>query len=116
MLSTQLRRRQRRRCLQPCQNQKTIEPEPARSATGAPTVLDIKAIVDGSDWVRITSGGIIWTHKEYDWPTAVQVNGVRWNPRLKTLLPSTGQLRFLRTADFSTANITQKTGRGTVTM
>jgi clan AA aspartic protease (TIGR02281 family) len=79
-------------------------------------VLEIKAEIDGSDTVTVTPAGLAWSHKDWQWPSAVQVNGLDWNPKKETILPSNGPLAFLRQVDFSAAKLLDQSGRGSITM
>jgi clan AA aspartic protease (TIGR02281 family) len=104
---------------------KTVAPERPRaeksSATrpavaGRQVVLEIKAMIDGSDMITVTPAGLAWSHKSWQWPSVVQVNGVDWNPKLETILPSTGPLAFLKQVDLSGAKVLEQNGRGGIAM
>lgn len=43
-------------------------------------VLEIAADIDGSDELHLTKDGLSWTHKQWDWPSTVKVNGREWDP------------------------------------
>jgi hypothetical protein len=86
------------------------------AAPGRAVVLDIKAMIDGSDTITVTPAGLAWSHKSWQWPSVVQVNGQQWNPKLETILPATGALAFLKQVDLSGAKVLEQTGRGTISM
>jgi hypothetical protein len=86
------------------------------TANGRAVVLEIKAVIDGSDTVVVTPAGLAWSHKDWQWPSAVQVNGLDWNPKTDAILPSTGPLAFLRQVDFSAAKVLDQSGRGGISM
>ena len=88
----------------------------AAAAAAAPVAdsatLDIKAFIDGTDIVQVTSAGLIWTHKDWAWPEKVTVNGVGWKPQHRNVLGTTGKLAFLRNVDLTRAQVLEKTGCG----
>ncbi len=86
------------------------------AAAGRQVVLEIKAMIDGSDTITVTPAGLAWSHKSWQWPSVVQVNGVSWNPKSETILPSTGQLAFLKQVDLSGAKVLDQSGRGGISM
>ena len=85
-------------------------------ANARPLVLEIKAVIDGSDTVTVTPAGLAWSHKDWQWPSAVQVNGIGWNPKVDAILPSAGPLAFLKQVDFSEAKVLDQSGRGDISM
>src|SRR5690242_20083790 len=79
--------------------------------------LDIAARIDGSDRLKITAEGAVWTHGAYAWPEAVSLNGVPWNVRQTNVLMNAGTNQFLPAGiDFSTARIVRRAGRDLATM
>jgi hypothetical protein len=77
-----------------------------------PIVLDIKATIDGSDVLSLSPAGAVWTHKSFQWPTAISVNRIAWDAQTTPILRDTG----LEDADFSTAWVISRSGRDTVAM
>src|SRR4051812_6568450 len=65
---------------QPPRAEKNPTTRPA--AAGRQVILQIKAIIDGSDTITVTPAGLAWSHKSWQWPAVVQVNGLDWNPKL----------------------------------
>ena len=79
-------------------------------------MLEIKAMIDGSDRVTVTPAGLAWSHHDWQWPSAVQVNGLDWNPKSEAILPSTGPLAFLKQVDLSAAKVVDQSGRGGISL
>jgi len=75
-------------------------------------ILNINAAIDGSDVMNITSSGFAWTHKAFQWPKSLAINGVDIDPHSKQPLSALG----LGAADLSTAQVIHRSGRGTVAM
>jgi hypothetical protein len=92
----------------------------AASTEGAPSnkslTLEIKGMIDGTDVVKFGRTEANWTHKEWSWPTKMQVNGVDWDPHAKPTLVYRGALGMLRDYDFSTARVIEKKGRGSLSL
>ena len=79
--------------------------------------LKISAVIDGSDLLKITTHAATWTHRAWDFPRAVSLNDVPWDPRQTNVLANTGSNRFLlRGVDLSTARIVERQGRDLATM
>jgi aspartyl protease family protein len=90
--------------------------KPAPQNDPSRLTLEIAATIDGTDVIAITSEGLNWTHKDATWPADVYVNGSSWDPQVNSTLASTNALAFLRKADFTTARVLQKSGRGLAVM
>ena len=78
--------------------------------------LQIDAIVDGSDQITINANGLTWLHKSDAFPRQVSVNGLTWNPKKQPNLALTNDLAFLQRADFASARVVDRQGRGTLLM
>jgi len=77
--------------------------------------IHIVADIDGSDTLRISAYEGVWTHREYQWPSGVQINELTWKPADKPQNPKVGTWSLLgRKVDFTTARLTKLKGRGTV--
>lgn len=74
--------------------------------------LTINATIDGSDVLNITPAGAAWTHKAWDWPKGITINGATFDPHGRLTLDEIG----LGEADLSSAEVTGRSGRGTVAM
>jgi hypothetical protein len=85
---------------------------PADSPATQPIVLDIKAIIDGSDVLTLSPKGALWSHQAYQWPTDISVNGIAWDAQTQPTLTGTG----LSDADLSTAKVLSHSGRDRVEM
>lgn len=81
-----------------------------------PFILQIDATIDGSDVLVLSAQGAEWTHKHWGWAKDVMLNDVAWQPKDQPTLPSTGELQFLTTVDFSKAKVLDRQGRDTVAM
>jgi len=77
-----------------------------------PIVLNIRAVIDGGDLLDITPTGAVWTHRSWQEPRAVVINGVPFNIHAASTLNMIG----LGDADLSSAEVTERNGRGTVAM
>jgi RNA polymerase sigma factor (sigma-70 family) len=77
-----------------------------------PIVLNIKANIDGSDVLNITSAGAEWIHTAWQEPRQVTINGANFNIHAKETLDQIG----LGAADLSLAQVIQRSGRGTIAM
>jgi hypothetical protein len=79
--------------------------------------LKITGQIDGSDRLKITSQGAVWTHLAYSLPTAVQLNGIPWDVSQTNVLLNARTNAFLPPGiDFSTAKIVHREGRDVATM
>ncbi len=79
--------------------------------------IHIVADIDGSDTLRISAYEAVWTHRDYQWPSSVEINGFTWKPAEKPRNPKAGIWPLLRTkVDFATATLTKLRGRGTVAL
>jgi hypothetical protein len=79
--------------------------------------LKIAAVIDGSDVLKITGAAATWTHRAWDFPTAVKLNDIAWDVWQTNELSNTGTNRFLPDGvDFSTAKIINRQGRDVATM
>lgn len=88
------------------------------SGCGKPHVLTFRAVVDGSDVVKV-SGGQLWIeHEEWQMPSAIFVNGKPWHPVWTT--NTSDQYQGLNPAfnprDPMKVKITQLKGRGSVSI
>lgn len=86
------------------------------SGCSKPSVLTLRAVVDGTDLVKV-SGNRLWIeHEDFELPTQMFVNGKPWRPvwtdkmsaPLETLSPA------FHPRDPQKVKITQIKGRGTV--
>jgi RNA polymerase sigma factor (sigma-70 family) len=77
-----------------------------------PIILNIDAIIDGSDVLNITPTGVSWTHKAFQWPRRITISGVTFDAHAPSTLDKIG----LATADLSSAEVIGRSGRGTVAM
>jgi RNA polymerase sigma factor (sigma-70 family) len=77
-----------------------------------PIILTISATIDGADVLNITPAGTEWTHKVWNWPGRVVINGANFDPHARTTLDQIG----LAGADLSSAEVTDSSGRGVVAM
>jgi RNA polymerase sigma factor (sigma-70 family) len=84
----------------------------AAGGEAAPIILKISATIDGSDVLNITPAGAAWVHKAWLWPTGITINGVNYGPHERLRLRQIG----LEGADLSSAEVTNRSGRGTVAM
>lgn len=89
--------------------------KPARPAIRAS--LKITAQIDGSDLLKITAKAATWTHRAWDYPSAVKLNDIAWDVFQTNVLMNAETNRFLPAGvDFSTAKIEKRRGRDLVTM
>ncbi len=72
--------------------------------------LNIRAMIDGSDVLNITSAGAAWTHTAWQWPTGIRINGENFDTHAQPTLERIG----LADADLSSAEVKGRSGRGTV--
>jgi hypothetical protein len=84
--------------------------------------IHITADIDGSDTLGISAYEAVWTHREYQWPTSVEINDLTWKPAEKAQNeraqnPKAGTWPLLgRKVDFATARLYKIKGRGSVTL
>jgi hypothetical protein len=79
--------------------------------------LRVRAEIDGSDVLKITPAGAVWTHHAYAFPRAVRLNDLLWNVRQTNALANAGTNVFLpANLDFSTAKIVRRQGRDLAAM
>jgi hypothetical protein len=79
--------------------------------------LKIRAQIDGSDRLKITTNAATWTHLAYSPPRAVRLNDVAWDLAATNVLANSGTNTFLPAGiDFSTARIVHREGRDLVTL
>jgi RNA polymerase sigma factor (sigma-70 family) len=92
--------------------------EPAGSGGGVapdqlqPITLKIRAIIDGMDVLDITPAGAAWTHKSWQEPQGVVINGVNFDIHTRATLDKID----LAEANLSSAEVIERSGRGTVAM
>jgi hypothetical protein len=88
------------------------------SGCGRPHVLAFRAVVDGSDVVKV-SGSQLWIeHEEFQQPTQIFVNGKPWHPVWtdKVSEPLEGLSPAFSPRDSMKVKLTQLKGRGTVSI
>lgn len=75
--------------------------------------LSIRATIDGSDEILVTSEKATWRHRHWGWPRGeVLLNDTPWDPRRRPELPNAGETRFLpEGVDFATARVVRVVGR-----
>jgi hypothetical protein len=89
--------------------------KPSGSKGTRTTLLQISAVIDGSDVLYITKKGAVWTHKHWGWPGEVTLNGIGWNPSVSSIIANSAGSRFLdRRVKFSSARVLVREGRDTV--
>lgn len=77
--------------------------------------LDVSAVIDGTDVLRLTKFGATWEHKGWSWPTDIRINGSPWDPqRVSTFTPGASGWLLRDGLDFSEAVIHVLHGRGSV--
>ena len=87
-------------------------PESKQAHVPLVATLKIEAVIDGSDVLKITGEAATWTHRAWDVPGPVKLNGIVWDVRQTNTLSNTGTNRFLpEDVDFSTAKIVKRQGR-----
>jgi hypothetical protein len=82
------------------------------AAATMPIILDVKAIIAGSDVLNIGPDGAAWKHKAGEFPKDIMVNGTLWDTDEKPIRNDIG----LNDADLSTATVISRTGRETLGM
>lgn len=84
------------------------QPSPAQT-------LDIRAEIDGSDELRITSAGLEWRHRQWEAPSNILINGRRWDLNAGPMSMKDARLS-LAPADFRhlSVQVTARTGRDTI--
>ena len=88
------------------------------SGCGKPHVLNFRAVVDGSDVIKI-SGSQLWIeHEEFQLPTQIFVNGKPWHPVWtdKLSAPFQGLSPAFSPRDPMKVKLTQFKGRGSVSI
>jgi hypothetical protein len=88
------------------------------SGCGQPHILTFKALVDGSDVVKV-SGNRLWIeHEDYSLPTQISVNGKPWRPVWtdKTSEQYQGLSPAFNPHDPMNVKLTQLKGRGSVSI
>ena len=79
--------------------------------------LRVIADIDGSDELHVDARGARWVHRQCEWPGAVHLNQVAWDPEKSASLRNEGETRFLESpVDFETARVTRKDGRDTAVL
>lgn len=77
-----------------------------------PATLRIRAIIDGSDVLRLSQDEAHWEHKHWDPPRNVSINGHDWDVTAQPVVSNAGETAFLPAdVDFSTARVINKSGR-----
>lgn len=78
-------------------------------------MLTIRATIDGSDELRLSSDAATWKNRHWGSSSDVSLNGVPWNPARVPQLLNIGRTTFLREpVDFATAIVVEKRGRDLV--
>jgi RNA polymerase sigma factor (sigma-70 family) len=92
----------------------TIGPsaDQATASPNGPMTLDIRAIIDGSDVLKVTPDGAAWTHLYWDPPSGITLNGEHTSPTVRTSLAKLG----LSNANLSSATVVSRRGRGLVAL
>ena len=88
------------------------------SGCGKPHVLVFRAVVDGSDVVKV-SGDRLWIeHQDFQLPTQLFVNNKPWHPvwNDKVSAPLEGLSPAFKPRDSMKVKLTQLKGRGTVNL
>jgi hypothetical protein len=88
------------------------------SGCGKPHVLTFRAVVDGSDVVKV-SGSRLWIeHEEWQQPTQIFVNGKPWHPVWtdKISAPLQDLIPAFSPHDPTKIKLTQLKGRGSVSI
>jgi hypothetical protein len=88
------------------------------SGCGRPHVLAFRAVVDGSDVVKV-SGSQLWIeHEDFQLPAQIFINGKPWHPVWtdKICAPLQGLSPAFSPRDPSKIKITQLKGRGSVSV
>ena len=88
------------------------------SGCGRPHVLAFRAVVDGSDVVKV-SGNQLWIeHEEFQQPTQIFINGKPWHPVWtdKLSAPLEGLSPAFHPRDSMKVKLTQLKGRGRVSI
>jgi len=88
------------------------------SGCGRPHVLAFRAVVDGSDVVKV-SGDQLWIeHEEFQQPTQIFINGKPWHPVWtdKVSAPFQGLRPAFSPRDSMKVKLTQLKGRGSVSI
>ncbi len=72
-------------------------------------------MIDGRDELHLSPAGATWKHLNNRWAKNVELNGVKWEPRLHKTLENSGATRFLAEgASLANATLTVDKGRGSV--
>jgi len=75
-----------------------------------PIMLDISANIDGSDVLKLMTWKATWTHKQFQYPDIVTINGRPWNVKgLPTIV-----IPELVGADMSSVKVLSRSGRDTL--
>jgi hypothetical protein len=85
---------------------------PATRPSGHPVVIDLRAVIDGSDCATFTPQGAQWTHLNESWPGKVTLGGAAWDVQASPELDLPGFANI----DFSSARVLSRSGRDTVMM
>ena len=79
--------------------------------------LEVKADIDGSDELHISSAGARWIHKQWSWPTGVSLNGVAWDAASMPYLTNSGPTVFLsQPVKFANAVLVENSARDILTL
>jgi hypothetical protein len=89
---------------------------PSRASAAFPAdSLHILVVIDGSDDLHISPQKATWIHKTWGPPTAVQINGVKWNPQQSPVLtPRPGYSLLRPDLELCGAVLHKLRGRGAV--
>lgn len=91
--------------------------KPAQATTSTVATLKIAGVIDGSDYIKLTTKEASWEHKSRAYPSQVTLNGVPWNPKIEPVRKNEGTNQFLPSGiDLSTAKIVGRNGRDLATM
>ncbi|MFT5683069.1 MAG: hypothetical protein ACI8RZ_003996 [Myxococcota bacterium] len=88
-----------------------------RPAAASPITLEISALIDGSDVLRLDATGAWWSHRHWGMPKEVEINSLAWDPIQQPHLPNDGATRFLPPhVEFDDACVLHRSGRDTLSV
>ena len=89
---------------------------PAAAGPRAHTV-EVSALIDGSDVLRLDADGAWWSHRHWGVPQEVVINGMDWDVVQQPHLPNDGQTRFLPPhVELDSACVQARSGRDTLSV
>lgn len=81
----------------------------------AATTLVVRAVIDGSDALRVTADGFEWIHRAGNWPADVTLNERSWDPQRQPRLAGDDLAAYLPAGfRFGPLEVSEKRGRGGV--